>query len=298
MGFCTCGETEQHHIELPVGDDAIVGDVAQEYASLQKESTQLIDKLRNISPISADAKASLSNTQDVEKQLLAVKSLEPSVQIISQIQPVSAQICKGVTDILQMLMDNEDWEEDKAHIQSLLWCFYFCIVFDSVKLSTPQIHNTLYFYRRCIPKVQSVYTLPLKESDSGDLTFFLAENNPMQKKLVNSLNKERKEEITKILATLCNSIVYALASRFGILSDSVRSFYCYTLTSMLLILDCLWNQGIFKNGMIKIGKAVSELVNSSAIGKECLSYLRYGSRTFPLNTTPSSIRRAILKNTD
>ena len=89
----------------------------------------------------------MSNTQDVEKQLLAVKSLEPSVQIIAQIQPVSAQICldtgrpsrlgKGVTDILQMLMDNEDWEEDKAHIQSLLWCFYFCIVFDSVKVELP-----------------------------------------------------------------------------------------------------------------------------------------------------------------
>ena len=87
---------------------------------------------------------SLSNTQDVEKQLLAVKSLEPSIQVISQIQPVSTEICwymtcqsrvgKGVTDLLQILMENEEWEEDKSHIQSLLWCFHFCIAFDSVKV--------------------------------------------------------------------------------------------------------------------------------------------------------------------
>ena len=37
------------------------------------------------------------------------------------------------------------------------------------------------------------------------------------------------------------------------LSETVRSFYCYTLTSVLLILDCLWSYGIFKkNGMIQV----------------------------------------------
>ena len=88
----------------------------------------------------------------MDKQLLAVQSLEPSIRIIASIQPISKRIClllavlsfqgESTEEILQVLVADEDWTHNLRAVVSLLSCLHFCIVFDSVKVILGVVRET------------------------------------------------------------------------------------------------------------------------------------------------------------
>ena len=49
-----------------------------------------------------------------------------------------------------------------------------------------------------------------------------------------------------MLTEICNAIISLLGSADSTVSDDARQYYCYCMTSLLLILDCLLTQGVFK----------------------------------------------------
>ena len=82
--------------------------------------------------------------KDQEQQLLAVKSLEPSIRIISSACQYTKPICvyfsrkwtlgDGVLGLINLLLSGGTIESNQESVFTLLAYLYCCILFDSIKV--------------------------------------------------------------------------------------------------------------------------------------------------------------------
>lgn len=113
----------------------------------------------------------------------------------------------------------------------------------------------------------------------------------------------------RLLRDICNALIGFLGED-GEMEEEPRTKYLLCLTGLLILLDSLIPCGVFvKESGVQIVRAVEVCVQTkNEKAKECLSILRYSSKTFALPTwgkgrrvrrrTMRKVRKMIVNATD
>ena len=286
-------------LDYPIKGPINFQNIPDQHKTLLNGAIEAIEKLQSTPDITPEAKAALSDVKNQEQQLLAVNSLEPSIRIISSACQYTKPICDGVLGLINLLLSGGTIESNQESVFTLLAYLYCCVLFDSIKLSIPRIQNVLFFYRRCAANTNGS-SLPFSEADIRQMSSFLSEDQPMQHELQQLIehNVHNEEERNALLIEICNSLILFLEVEKD-LEEQCRRKYLYCLTALLILLDSLVPCGIFvKESRIHIFAAVQVFVHSRVLSRECLSILRYSSRTFAFPSTQKNVRKMIVKATD
>ncbi|KAK8789718.1 hypothetical protein WA171_001809 [Blastocystis sp. BT1] len=296
MVVCGCYTHNESAFLLSENEDVVCSSTLPEYVSLLQDTSSSLSKLEALPAITQEAKACLSCMGDKEKLKAGVLSLKPAICSIAAAYHITHPICEAAKDIICRLANTDDWRSETLYISTLLSCLHCCIWFDSIKVSNPNINNTLFFYKRCSVNVASMMELPITEEESGEITGFLGEHQPMQQLLLSTVQgiSDHREESISILQEICNTVIHSM-NCLDTYSKSTQLHFISSLVALLVLLDGILPTGIYrKESHLQISSAISILVHQGNEGKHSISILRYSCHSYP--QAPKHIRRVIEKN--
>eukprot|EP01105_Mastigella_eilhardi_P021310 TRINITY_DN514_c0_g2_i1.p1 TRINITY_DN514_c0_g2~~TRINITY_DN514_c0_g2_i1.p1 ORF type:complete len:387 (-),score=82.21 TRINITY_DN514_c0_g2_i1:100-1260(-) len=218
-------------------------------------------------------------------------------------------------DILPSVLYGDEGVRLAWRIHDLAEVVQFCLQFDYVKMTTPDIQNDLAYYHRKVTQGGADATFPVNDVNTNKMTWFFANPDPMCRILSELISAEAKKPTqaatAERLALIANSYL-CVAARDPVALRAVqhrlpciiwcpRSVALHAMTGFILLHEFIskTNPYASKACALEVGECIAELRCSPGEDeRRLLDHLRFQSTflnvTRPHGGTPASIWQLLL----
>ena len=262
--------------------------------ALLQTGEQLTVEFSNYQGCQEAIKNSMTSPKDMEVQRASFLALFPNIQVTKRAYDYAKELeAKLPLLVLQLVNNTSNLEDEEALVKCLADVMDISLRFDGHKMMNSAIQNDFAHYRRSMANHRDIENIPVTEAGTNQISMFMAVPNPLIKTCADVISTlfHDNNEVVKLLAEManicCSIVMTEKADGEGLLN------YCLNvMTASIVLFDVIVPTGVFKkNSGVDMRNCVLQLQKYDK--KTLINNLKYSTKTYKSDNTPSSLRNLI-----
>uniref|UniRef100_A0A7S2TZX8 CYRIA/CYRIB Rac1 binding domain-containing protein n=1 Tax=Lotharella oceanica TaxID=641309 RepID=A0A7S2TZX8_9EUKA len=246
-----------------------------------KDCTQLCSKAMSEPSQSSEEKAFSALLKSVK----SVKVFYDFSNDLKKCVPVLLnELSKPAEETKQTLQDQQALVKQFANILD------FVLMFDQIRMMRPHLSNDFSYYRRYLPKFARRPDIEVKADEASAMALFTARHCPMMVSLSSATAEclEQNRHVTNAMSAMANACLAMLKNkRFK--SVDTNKYVARAMVGAVVLFDHVYPSGVFYKSPVDIKGIIKFLKKAEFDAVSLLATIRYSSKNFKHQTTPSSI---------